>query len=114
LKAQLEWESGHGESAQRTACVAREIAENLGDSDALVDALVLLSQIAMGNGDFVLARTYSERAMYLCPERGRETLVAQLLGRRLLMNALMGDFAGYERRPPPLLSGRTVAAKRGP
>jgi DNA-binding SARP family transcriptional activator len=97
LKAQLEWESGHGESAQRTACVAREIAENLGDSDALVDALVLLSQIAMGNGDFVLARTYSERAMYLCPERGRETLVAQLLGRRLLMNALMGDFAGYER-----------------
>jgi DNA-binding SARP family transcriptional activator/ATP/maltotriose-dependent transcriptional regulator MalT len=97
LKAQLEWESGRGESAQRAARVAREIAENAGDVDALIDALVLLGQVATGNGDFVLARTYAERAVALCPERGREPLVAQLLGRRLLMDALMGNFAGYER-----------------
>lgn len=92
LKAVSEWESGNIESAQRSAQVAREVAEHGCDGAALADALVLLMQIAFGLGDYVLARAYADRAAATQAIQDADARLAHVHGRRLLVNALLGDF----------------------
>jgi len=95
LKAAQELESGNMEAAYRDSRVARELAEQESDGSTLANAMLVLAQSTAGLCDFVLARTYFDRAIALCGESVDSGTLTHLYGRRLAMDALFGDVARY-------------------
>jgi DNA-binding SARP family transcriptional activator len=95
LKAVACLEDGEADEARRCAQVAREVAEHEGSLSLVLDALVTLAQVEAGQGDFVLSRTYSDRAVRLCDESSDPRLLPHLHGRRMLMSALLGDYPQF-------------------
>jgi DNA-binding SARP family transcriptional activator len=113
LAAATDWEAGRVVSAVSNARVARELAEQEGDSAVVANSLMILAQAALTQCDFLLARTYLDKAIELCAAGVDDATRAGLFGRRLLINAAVHDlpaFASAEKAATDLKeSGRSQA-----
>jgi hypothetical protein len=82
LQIALNWSlymaRGPRASAERESAVsrARELCEQLGENDRLVDVLLALSQLRFNRHDFVLARELAEKVLSIAPKAEGATIAA--------------------------------------
>jgi DNA-binding SARP family transcriptional activator/ATP/maltotriose-dependent transcriptional regulator MalT len=91
IRAATMRENGRVEQACRDAQIARELAEQGGDTVATANALLILAEVASLRGDYALALAYLEGAIESRDGRVPSEVLSTLCGRRLMMTALYCD-----------------------
>ena len=106
-RRQRDWEA-----AREDVEAALELSERLGDRDALAHGYFQASIIAERNGQWVLARSYAERAKVLYEEQDDRLNVGRLLNNLGGLTFLLGDPEEAKRAPEVRVLGRVGSRKR--